>query len=72
MDNQQQPLPYPWNGECELCYSAHKFQPSEVFFHVKHPFSPDTPINICKICWFASSGATLISTHNFPNFKPSK
>lgn len=54
----------PFNGECELCYSAHKFQPNETFFHVLHEWSPDDPINICKICFFSHS-PKLISKHIF-------
>lgn len=54
----------PWNGECEICYGKHPFKQGEWFFRILHPWSPDSTINVCQICWFVSNGK-LISKHQY-------
>lgn len=57
--NVTQEINHPWNGECEICYNKHKFKANEIFFHIIHPWSPDTAINVCQLCWFKSNGKLL-------------
>jgi len=44
----------PWNNECEMCYSKHKFKTGDWMFQILHPWSPDEPIIVCKVCLILS------------------